>query len=66
MATDSRQYRQWAAEARRNAEAANDEPTLRQSYLDLAAACDKLADTLERGTSGPPRSAEQLKPISAT
>jgi hypothetical protein len=48
MASSSRQYRQWAAEARRKAEAASDEPTLRQSYLDLAAACDKLADTLEQ------------------
>jgi hypothetical protein len=54
MVTSSRQYRQWAAEARRNAEAANDEPTLRQSYLDLAAACDKLADTLERGPAADP------------
>jgi hypothetical protein len=57
MATGSRQYRQWAAEARRKAEAASDEPTLRQSYLDLAAACDKLADTLEQlphGTASGP------------
>jgi hypothetical protein len=48
MGTGSRQYRQWAAEARRKAEAVKDEPTLRQSYLDLAAAYGKLADTLER------------------
>jgi hypothetical protein len=54
MATGSRQYRQWAAEARGKAEAASDDPTLRQSYLDLAAAYDKLADTLERGTSSGP------------
>jgi hypothetical protein len=45
MGTGSHQYRQWAAEARRKAEAAKDEPTLRQSYLDLAAAYGKLADT---------------------
>jgi hypothetical protein len=54
MATSSRRYRQWAAEARRKAEAARHAPTLRQSYLDLAAAYDKLADTLEwQTTSGP-------------
>jgi hypothetical protein len=67
MATGSRQYRQWAAEARRKAEAASDEPSLRQSYLGLAAACDKLAGTLERSPpADPPGSAEHRQPISAT
>jgi hypothetical protein len=41
-----RHYRELAKEARKNAEAAN-EPTLRRSYLDLAASYEKLADTLE-------------------
>jgi hypothetical protein len=54
MATGSRQYRQWAAEARRKAETAKDEPTLRQSYLDLAVAYDKLADTLDRSPPADP------------
>jgi len=53
MATGSGQYRQWAAEARRKAEAASAEPTLRQSYLHLAAAYDKLADTPERSPADP-------------
>lgn len=47
MATGSRQLRHWAAAARRKAEAVSDEPILRQSYLDLEAACDKLANTLD-------------------
>jgi len=44
---DHRHYRQLAEESRKKAEAAS-EPLLRQSYLDLAASYDKLADTLER------------------
>lgn len=47
MATGSRQLRHWAAEARRKAEAVSDDAILRQSYLDLPAACDKLANTLD-------------------
>jgi hypothetical protein len=43
-----RNYQRLAAEARKQAEAATDEPTLRQCFLNLAAACDKLADTLEQ------------------
>jgi hypothetical protein len=40
--------------ARGKAEAASDDPTLRQSYLDLAAAYDKLADTLDRSPPADP------------
>ena len=43
---DHRHYRELAKEARKKAETAA-EPTLRRSYLDLAASYDKLADTLE-------------------
>lgn len=43
---DHQRYRQLAKEARKKAEAA-EEPMLRQSYLDLAASYEKLADTLE-------------------
>ena len=41
-----RHHRELAKEASKKAEAAN-EPTLRRSYLDLAASYEKLADTLE-------------------
>jgi hypothetical protein len=44
---DHRCYRELAKEARKKAEAAKDRPTLRQTYLDLAASYEKLADTLE-------------------
>ena len=40
-----RDYRQLAEENRKKAEA---EPILRQSYLDVAMSCDRLADTMER------------------
>jgi hypothetical protein len=44
---DHEYYRALAEEARKKAEAAKGRPTLRQSFLDVAASYDKLADTLE-------------------
>jgi hypothetical protein len=44
---DHRHYRELANEARKKAKAAKDRPSLRQTYLDLAASYEKLADTLE-------------------
>lgn len=45
---DHSEYRRLAEESRRKAEPVTDEPSLRQSYLDVAASYDKLADTMER------------------